>query len=259
MDLKQQQSSVVAWRSAFVHALVLCIAVWLVLYAIALVLGVGVVGLHGGGVLQGWDDTVQQWSLHHRSSLIGVSKVVAVVGDAALLGVLVLVATAVLMLVRQGMRAFIPLAAYVGGEALVYSTRQIVHRHRPPTANFPSPDAIPGVHESSYSYPSGHGTAAVAVLVSLAALAVMTWPTIWGWIVGVVLVPCAVFVAWSRLILGVHWFSDVAFGMFLGISWGLTVAFAFLDLQWPLAWLAPDRRPRQSDIGPVAGSGRPSI
>jgi membrane-associated phospholipid phosphatase len=237
--LDQQQSSDVAWRPAFVHALVLCIVVWLILEVIAVVLGVAVVGRHGGGTIQGWDDTVEQWVIRHRSSMVGVSKVIAVVGDAALLGGLVLVGTVVLLLLRQGMRAFIPLAAYIGGESLVYATRLIVHRHRPLTANFPAPHAIPGVHETSYSYPSGHGTAAVAVVVSLAALAVMTWPTIWGWIVGVVLVLGAVLVAWSRLVLGVHWFSDVAFGMLLGMLWGLTVAYALRDLPWPLSRLNP--------------------
>jgi len=240
-NLDQQQSDEVAWRPAFVHALVLCIVAWLILEVVALLLGMAVVGRHGGGAIQGWDDTVEQWIIHHRTSMVGVSKIIAVVGDAALLGVIVLVGTVILLLLRQGMRAFIPLAAYIGGEALVYATRQIVHRHRPLTANFPAPHAIRGVHETSYSYPSGHATAAVAVLVSLAALAVMTWPTIWGWIVCVFLVLGAAFVAWSRLVLGVHWFSDVAFGMLLGIPWGLTVAHALRDLPWPLCRLNPDR------------------
>lgn len=248
LNLGQERNGDVTWQRAFIHALVLCTAAWLILEVIALVLGVAVVGRHGGGAIQGWDDIVEQWAVHHRTSMVGVSKVVAVVGDAALLGVLVLVGTAVLVLLRQGMRAFIPLAAYIGGEALVYATRQIVHRHRPITANFPAPHAIPGVHETSYSYPSGHGTAAVAVLVSLAALACMTWPNIWGWIVGVVLVLGAAFVAWSRLVLGVHWFSDVAFGMLLGVPWGLTVAYALRDLPWPLSRLNPGRQRLTSEM-----------
>lgn len=247
LNLDRQRSSDVAWRRAFVQALLLCIVAWVVLEVIALVLGVAVVGRHGGGAIQGWDDTVEQWAILHRTSMVGISKVIAVVGDAALLGVIVVLGTVVLLLLRQGMRAFIPLAAYLGGEALVYATRQVVHRHRPITANFPAPHAIPGVHETSYSFPSGHATAAVAVLVSLAALALMTWPTMWGWVLGGILILGAAFVAWSRLVLGVHWFSDVAFGMLLGIPWGLTVAYALRDLPWPLPWLNPDREPLPSE------------
>jgi membrane-associated phospholipid phosphatase len=227
VNQEQQGRSSVTWRPQLTHALVVCIVAWLALEVIAIVLGLVVVGRHGGGPIQSWDDTVQQWSVTHRLNLVGISKVIATVGDASLLAVLVVLTTVVLLLLHQGMRAVIPLVAYVGGEALVYATRQVVLRQRPPTAVFPGPHAIPGVHETSYSYPSGHATGAVAFLVSLGVLAVMTWPKSWGWVVCVALVLGAAFVAWTRLVLGVHWFSDVAFGMLLGVPWGLIVAFAF--------------------------------
>ena len=155
---------------------------------------------------------------------MSISKVIAVVGDAAVLGLLCVAATVVLLVLRQRIRAFIPLLAYLGAEALVFITRQIGTRSRPPTANYPAPHAISGVHEASYSYPSGHATTAVAVLVSLAVLAIITWTRGWGWVLGVALALAAVLVAWSRLVLGVHWFSDVALGMVLGVPWGLIVA-----------------------------------
>lgn len=222
-----------SWQSAFPRAVIMSGVVWVVLEVTALLIGLLVVGRHGGGPIRTWDGTVEQWSVTHRWSLVAVSKVVAVVGDALLLGVIVVVLTGLLLLLGQRMRAFTPLVAYVGAEALVFVTRVVIVRHRPPTANFPAPHAIPGVHETSYSYPSGHATAAVAVLVSLAALAVMTWPRAWGWILALVLALGAIFVAWTRLVLGVHWFSDVAFGIVFGVAWGVTAAFVLRDLPWP--------------------------
>ncbi|MGH7691299.1 MAG: phosphatase PAP2 family protein [Candidatus Dormibacteria bacterium] len=163
-----------------------------------------------------------------------MSKVIAVLGDAPALGAISVVLTLILLGLRQRMRAFIPIVAYLGGEALVFITRQVIARPRPPTANYPAPHAIVGVHETSYSYPSGHATAAVAVIVSLAVLAVITW-RLWGWVLAGMLVLVAVAVACSRLVLGVHWFSDVALGMLIGIPWGIVVALAVRNAPWPLA------------------------
>jgi undecaprenyl-diphosphatase len=222
-----------SWRPTYLRPLVVIAFSWVILVVVAVVLGLTVVGRHGGGPIQAWDNTVQQWSIGHRDHLVSVSKVIAVLGDAPALGLICVGLTVVLLALRQGMRALTPLVAYLGGEAIVFITRDVVTRPRPPTANYPAPNAIAGVHETSYSYPSGHATAAVAVLVSLALLAIVIWPRFWGWVVGAVLVLGAALVAWSRLVLGVHWFSDVTFGMAFGITWGTIVAFALRDVPWP--------------------------
>lgn len=240
-----------SWGPALLRALLVCGAVFVVLESFALLFGLTVVGRHGGGAIQGWDDTVQQWSIGHRARLVGLAEVVALGGDAPVLGVLSVLASAVLLFFDRRMRAVAPLVAYLGGEGLVFVTRQVVSRHRPLTAVWPAPHAVPGVRETSLSYPSGHATAAVAVLVSLAALAVCAWPGVRRWLVGGFLSFGAVFVAWTRLVLGVHWFSDVAVGLVLGVAWGLTAALAFRDVPWPLA-----RRGRLT-TGP--GSNPPAV
>lgn len=235
---------------------------FVLLEIVALVLGFAVVGRHGGGPIQGWDNTVQQWWISHRTHLVGVSKVIAVLGDAPALGAISLVLTIVLLALRQQMRALTPIVAYLGGEALVFVTRQVIARPRPPTANYPAPHAIVGVHETSFSYPSGHATAAVAVIISLAVLAVVTW-RIWGWVLAGILVLAAAAVACSRLVLGVHWFSDIAFGLLLGISWGIVVALTLRNTPWPVARAGgsrgantdrPARRRRGGRTQPEQGS-----
>jgi membrane-associated phospholipid phosphatase len=221
-----------AWP-AIGSALLAGITAAVVIEVVVVVLGVFVVGRHGGGPIHGWDHTVWRWFLHHRGGLVGVSKAVAVIFDAAVLGPIAVALTLILLALRQHMRAFAPLVAYLGGEFFVYFTRIFVHRPRPITANFPAPGAIPGVHETSFSYPSGHSTAGSAVLVSLGVLAIVTWRTWVPWLVAVVLGVAGLGVACTRLILAVHWFSDVAFGAAAGLAWGILTVLILRDVPWP--------------------------
>jgi undecaprenyl-diphosphatase len=222
----------------------------IVLVLVGLVVGLSFVGRHGGGLIQGWDDTVGRWFLQHRAHLVTPSKVIAVVGDAPLLGVISIALTLGLLAARQRVRAFIPIVAYLGGEFFVYAIREVVHRSRPPTANFPALHSIPGMHETSYSFPSGHATAATAVLFGLAGLAAVTWRAWWPWLAASLM---TVAVAASRLVLGVHWSSDVAVGLILGVCWGVLVSWALRDVPWPVR--ARRRRPDVADVPQPRGPG----
>ena len=221
---------------AIARAVAVLVAVFAALAVVLAVLGLAVVHRHGGGPVQGWDNTVERWFWHHRAHMVTVSKVIAKVLDAAPLGAIVVVLTAILLFLRLGVRALIPLAGYLGGEAFVYLTRLYIHRPRPSTANFPAPHAISGVHETSWSFPSGHATGAAAALVCLGGLAAVTWRTWWPWALGLL---AALAVGGSRLVLGVHWFSDVVFGLAVGITWAVTATLVMAGLEWPFSWLLP--------------------
>ncbi|HWE70616.1 MAG TPA: phosphatase PAP2 family protein, partial [Acidimicrobiales bacterium] len=159
-----------------------------------------------------------------------MSKFVATYLDAVPLAVICLVVSGVLVFTLRSTRALIPIAAYLGGEFQVYVIRLIILRHRPPTANYPAPGAIPGVHETSYSFPSGHSVAVTAVLFAGLGCIALTYRIWWPWFVALL---ASLFVADTRLVLGVHWFSDVTFGLLLGIAWGVTVAFVARQVDWP--------------------------
>lgn len=211
------------------------------LLVFGILLGLLLVGRRGGGPIQGWDDTVWRWSIHHRGPFVGVDKVISTTGDAGPLAPLCVLATIIIFALRRSPRALIPIAAYLGGEGLVFLTRAVIHRPRPATANYPAPAALPGIHETSYSFPSGHAVAVTAVLFALfGALAVARrwW---WPWLLAFVL---SAFVADSRLLLGVHWFSDVVIGMALGVGWGTAVALTLARPSWHDLGLGPNRTVR---------------
>jgi membrane-associated phospholipid phosphatase len=212
-----------------VHVLGTLAGTGILLVVLGLIAGLVLVGRHGGGPVQGWDNTVWRWSIQHRGPFVGIDKVIATVGDAALLGPLCVALTLLMLAIWRSPKALAPVLAYLGGEGLVTIIRVVIHRNRPATANYPAPGAVRGVHETSFSFPSGHAVAVTAVffaLLGLLALARRAW---WPWLLAFCL---AAFVADSRLLLGVHWFSDVAIGMVLGTAWGVVVAVTCAGLSW---------------------------
>lgn len=85
------------------------------------------------------------------------------------------------------------------------------------------PDLIEHLdHVNSASYPSGHATSAAVVYLLLAWLAPPRWrPLAWALAVAMILLN-----AFSRIMLGVHWASDIVGGTMLG------TAFALLGIWW---------------------------
>ena len=218
-----------------VFGLGVLIVSWVVIQVVGIVIGLTLIGRHGQGPARHLDQSVHDWFIGHRSGLVGISKVIAFVGDAPKLGVIVVLATAIALFVgyrrgRLSLRALGPFLAFLGSEATVFAIRLVISRPRPSTANFPAPGAVPGVHETSFSFPSGHATSVTAVLLSVAGLVALSRKVSWVWIVAIV---CAVAVAASRLVLGVHWMTDVTVGAILGGAWGLTVCWAQRRLPTP--------------------------
>jgi phosphatidylglycerophosphatase B len=98
------------------------------------------------------------------------------------------------------------------------------------------------VHETGYSFPSGHATAAMTLAAILVASGVV-WLGGWRRALALFVVPVwAVAVAWSRVLLEVHTATDVVAGTLAGLTWGM------------VAFVAVDRGAAR--CGPATGEGR---
>lgn len=196
------------WSAAAPRALGL-LAWFSVLVATGLVLHV-LAGTIGGLDRRLVDDAVTirtdpLTAVAHAASLLGRSWLLF--GLAAILG---------LLLVRPlGIRAWGPLLAVAGADALQNVIKALVNRPRPSVTHLE--------HVSSSSFPSGHATQSTAFLVALLSLvyAATTGPRrAVATLVATVLV-CAV--GASRVYLGVHYPTDVAAGIILGGAWAAGV------------------------------------
>jgi len=100
---------------------------------------------------------------------------------------------------------------------LIYKLlKKITERERPCST---SADIIPGARLlDHYSFPSGHTLHAVGFTI----LAVTAYPVL-GW----VLMPFAALVAMSRVILGLHYPTDVAAGAIIGASIAVAIINVF--------------------------------
>lgn len=113
---------------------------------------------------------------------------------------------------RRGDAAFVGLAV-VGVTLLVAVLKAIYERTRPDIGS-----AIPLPH--SYSFPSGHAATAVALYGALGLLLAeqaRSRARAAAWCVAAGLV--AVTIGASRVLLNVHFVSDVAAGLAVGLSW----------------------------------------
>ena len=141
-------------------------------------------------------------------------------------------------------------ASVVLGQVLISNTIKVaIDRARPelrPRATF-----------SGTSFPSGHTTAAAATYLAVAlVLGIATSPRTRAALAGAA-VAIAVAVGSTRVLLGVHWFSDVLAGLVIGWSWFGICAVAFggrlLRFGAPVeAAISPsERRPSVRETLPV--------
>jgi membrane-associated phospholipid phosphatase len=193
----------------------------LVVVAGGVVLALLAVVVRSTDVLAGLDSSVAEWGNRHATAwshdaitlvtYLGETWTVVVVG----------VAVALVEIGRTRSRWVAPflLAVVLGDKLLTETVKQLVDRARPalePVAATLGP-----------SFPSGHTSTAAAAWAAFALVAGRwwgrrAWPALAGFAVGI-----AVGVAVSRVLLDVHWLTDVLGGLALGWAWFAVCAIAF--------------------------------
>jgi undecaprenyl-diphosphatase len=119
---------------------------------------------------------------------------------------------------RLAVLAFL-LTVVVGQNLIANTVKALVDRERPPVPHLAA--------SSGFSFPSGHTAAAAATWAAVALVLGRGRPLrVKGWLAaGATLITVAV--ASSRVLLGVHWLTDVIGGAALGFGWFVVCSVAF--------------------------------
>ena len=181
---------------------------------------------HNNGIAR-HDGADLHFFIHHRTpSLVHVASWVTDLGGVGFLALLATVVAAVLW--RRGAGLVVALAPglALGAAGLCVAIgKQVVGRARPAAA-------LRLATKTEPSFPSGHAADSTAFYVTLAlviAVVVLRRPAARIAVLAVAVLLSAT-IGTSRLVLGVHWPTDVLAGWALGITVALTVTMAALAL-----------------------------
>lgn len=167
------------------------------------------------------DEVIEGSTLHlDQAVLLGIHQVHSPWLDAlvasttdigGLIGVVILTLLAVgLLCLARKYRAVVQLLIGVGGAGLMnVLLKNMFERARPDLWQWL-------VHESSYSFPSGHAMASSALAMSVVLI---LWHTRWRWGAVAAAALYTVYVGLTRLYLGVHYPSDISAAWIISAAW----------------------------------------
>ena len=186
-----------------------------------LVLGLLALLVRRVAVIQRVDNSVAAWGYDHRSdtSTRGLHAITDL-GSIQIVVVLALVLTLVDLLWRGNRRTFLFLLVVLGGMELAQlGVKDLVGRVRP--------TLDPAAARLGPSFPSGHSATAAAFYAATALIIGRALRRPVRHVVIAAAVAIAVGVAASRVLLDLHWLSDVVGGLALGWAWFALCAVVF--------------------------------
>jgi undecaprenyl-diphosphatase len=166
------------------------------------------------GSTQAFDDAVMHWIGAHQNPLMqDIMLEVTALGTGAVVAMIVVVGAMFLWLNQHKHSALLLIIATGGGLVLNSLLKIGFDRPRPQVFTW-------GTHAVSSSFPSGHAMSSVIVYGTVAYLAARLQRNVRSRVLTLV---CAaiiiVLICASRLYLGVHYPSDVAAGLIIGLAW----------------------------------------
>jgi undecaprenyl-diphosphatase len=175
--------------------------------------------LNGGGLVS-HDEAVLAWFVDNRTpGLIHLAKVVSTLGSFVSLAIMAALLSLWLWRRRWHLGlAAAPLVSLVLASLASTTAKAIFGRPRPPAS-------VHAEHVSLKAFPSGHATDAAAFFLSAALVLAITVAHRRSTQVALVVtgIVLAALVGLSRLVLAVHWLSDVVAGWSLGSAFALTI------------------------------------
>lgn len=188
---------------------------WLLPLALLAVFAVMAVGVYDHRGLA-FDMPVLTWfHLHVTAGRTALARTLSLVGEPKSLGSV----TALLILAMFAARRWrlgALFALEVGGAAALDLASKVFFARPRPTVYTHL------VHETNFSFPSGHAMGGMAFFLALHLLLWRTLPRRWRWL-GVVGLALAVLIGVSRPYLQVHYPSDIVAGWAFGSAWVLAV------------------------------------
>jgi membrane-associated phospholipid phosphatase len=161
---------------------------------------------------RGWIQTIddQFFTLvvdREASSAVSIAELLSFLGSWKIMFPFVMIVAAFLYWTKRKPATLSWLAALAVSGVLIWSSKVIYARPRPPMAL---------VTTQSYSFPSGHAGTAAAVALGL--VLVLTLRGSRHWYFEVLGIAYVIAMSWSRVHLRVHWLSDVITGAALGAA-----------------------------------------
>jgi membrane-associated phospholipid phosphatase len=187
----------------------------------ALAIGVLALLVRSDSGVVSFDHHISQWSDGHNTALAhDVLQGVTQLGSTMVVVVAAIV-LAIVEMIRRPSRWLVPflLVVLVGQNVLTNSIKDLLERVRP-TLN-------PSAHLLGPSFPSGHSATAAAFWAAAALIVGRGRGRYAHAVLAATAVSIAVAVASSRVLLDVHWFSDVLGGVALGWAWFALSSIAF--------------------------------
>jgi membrane-associated phospholipid phosphatase len=186
------------------------VAVCVVAFAVVL----GLVAAHWPPLLTGDQaaDSAAHADVLAQPWLLAAARAATTAGSSLVVDVVAAVVALALLIARLWRGAVLVVVARLGELASTTAVKDLLARPRPTLVD-------PVDHAAGYSFPSGHAAGSAAVYGALLLLVLpraARWARALLLAAGTLLI-CAV--AASRVLLGVHYPSDVAAGMALGLAW----------------------------------------
>ncbi len=187
----------------------------------ALLLGVLAVLVRRVAAIQHVDNSVAAWGYDHRSatSTSGLKDVTNLGNVRIVVGLVVVLVIVELFRRRSRWPILFLLTVLVGTELSMLAVKDLVGRLRP-TLN-------PAAASLGPSFPSGHSATAAAFYAASALVIGRGLNGRVQHVIAAIAVGVAVAVAASRVLLDLHWLSDVVGGLALGWAWFALTAVVF--------------------------------